>query len=159
MSNKLVEAYINLLTERASIDWNNYLTQEEVKQFLAKDDKVESAEEIIYNIDGPWYQKYWCDFKDDWTKRELTQDLANFYFNGHLITESNTLPKNVKEIKNIRKFLRDTIPTETNKEWKERLKDADTCDHSMILNKNTSPLKYRREIIQQYLDYKNNENN
>ncbi len=26
--------------------------------------------------------------KNGWTKRELTQDLANFYYNDHLITES-----------------------------------------------------------------------
>ena len=38
----------NILTEKASIDWNNFLTPEEVEKFLSKDDKVESAEEIIY---------------------------------------------------------------------------------------------------------------
>lgn len=80
----------SILIEKASIDWNNYLTPEEVKQFLSKDDKVESAEEIVYSTKGNFYNKYFQDFKKEgWTKRELTQDLANFYFQGHL-TENNT---------------------------------------------------------------------
>ena len=75
----------NILTEKASIDWNNYLTPEEVNKFLSKDDKVESAEEIVYDTKGNFYQKYFDSFKDEgWTKRELTQDLANFYHKGHL---------------------------------------------------------------------------
>ena len=28
----------NILTEKASIDWNNFLTPEEVEKFLSKDD-------------------------------------------------------------------------------------------------------------------------
>lgn len=89
---EIVQSYLdyknsNKLEEKASIDWNNYLTPEEVRQFISKDDKVESAEDILYNVDGPWYQKYWCDFKDDWSKRELVKDLANFYDNGHLIVD------------------------------------------------------------------------
>ena len=73
---------VNKLEEKASIDWNNYLTPEEVKNFLQKDDKVESAENIIYT-DG--FRDRCKEFKKSgWTKRELTQDLANFYYNGHL---------------------------------------------------------------------------
>ena len=75
----------NIITEKASIDWNNYLTPDEVEKFLSKDDKVESAEEIIYNTDGDFYKKYFNNFKKEgWHKRDLTQDLAQYYYNGHL---------------------------------------------------------------------------
>lgn len=74
----------NSLTEKASIDWNNFLTRDEVDQLFSKDDKVESAEEIIYNTKGNFYNKYYKDFKKEgWTKRELTQNLADFCYNGH----------------------------------------------------------------------------
>ena len=79
---------INKLQEKAGIDWNNYLTPEEVKKFLNKDDKIESAENIIYDTKGNFFNKYWKDFKKSgWTKQELVKDLENFYTNGHLITE------------------------------------------------------------------------
>lgn len=79
---------INKLQEKAGIDWNNYLTPEEVKKFLSKDDKIESAENIIYDTKGNFFNKYWKDFKKSgWTKQELVKDLENFYTNGHLITE------------------------------------------------------------------------
>ena len=45
----ILEKEENKLEEKASIDWNNYLTKEEVKAFLSKDDKEESAENIIYS--------------------------------------------------------------------------------------------------------------
>jgi len=84
-SKKIKECF---LTEKASIDWNNYLTKEEVAKFLSKDDKTESAEEIIYNTKGDFYNKYFQDLKKEgWTKRDLTMDLARFYGNGNLITE------------------------------------------------------------------------
>lgn len=81
------------LLEKASIDWNNYLTPEEVDKFLSKDDKVESAENIIYSKEfKPRYKDLHNDlqkkYKNSWTKRELVKDLADFYYNGHLITES-----------------------------------------------------------------------
>ena len=75
---------MKILQEKASIDWNNYLTKQEIKKFLSKDDKVESAEEIVYNTKGDFYNKYFKDFKEQgWTK-----DLAQFFYNGHLIEES-----------------------------------------------------------------------
>jgi len=87
----------NILIEKANIDWNNYLTSEEVDKFLSKDDKVESAEEIIYNTKGNFYKKYFDSFKHEgWTKRELTQDLANFYHNGHLNEESISKDPRIK---------------------------------------------------------------
>ncbi len=89
------EIILSILNEKASIDWNNFLTPEEVDKFLSKDDKVESAEEIVYNTKGNFYQKYFDKFKDEgWTKRELTQDLSNFYNNHHLNEkESNKDPR------------------------------------------------------------------
>lgn len=76
---------MNKVQEKASIDWNNYLSKEEVKQFLSKDDKIESAENIIYSND---FKDRFKEFKKSgWSKRELTQDLSTFYNNGHLITE------------------------------------------------------------------------
>lgn len=81
------------LEEKASIDWNNYLTTEEVKKFLSKDDKVESAKDIIYSKEfEPRYKDLHnplqAKFKNSWTRKELVKDLNNFYNFGHLITES-----------------------------------------------------------------------
>lgn len=88
----ILEKEENKLEEKASIDWNNYLTKEEVKAFLSKDDKEESAENIIYSKE---FRKRYQDLHNDlqkkynnsWTKQELVKDLENFYTNGHLITE------------------------------------------------------------------------
>ena len=93
---------MKILQEKASIDWNNYLTKQEIEKFLSKDDKVESAEEIIYNTKGDFFNKYFKDFKEQgWTKRELTQDLAQFFYNGHLITENKEdLISQINEITN-----------------------------------------------------------
>lgn len=79
---KITSKILDKLNEKASIDWNNYLKPEEVNQFLSKDDKVESAEEIIYSDK---FRDRFQDFKKSgWTKRELTQDLSEFYYKGHL---------------------------------------------------------------------------
>lgn len=91
----------SILFEKASIDWNNYLSKEEVKQFLSKDDKIESAENIIYSDE---FKKRFNDlsnslqakYNNSWTKNELVQDLARFYENGHLITEYG-----IKDISNM----------------------------------------------------------
>lgn len=88
----ILEKEENKLEEKASIDWNNYLTKEEVKAFLSKDDKEESAENIIYSKE---FRKRYQDLHNDlqkkynnsWTKQELVKDLENFYTNGHLIIE------------------------------------------------------------------------
>ena len=90
----IAQNIINNINEKASIDWNNYLTPEEVDKFLSKDDKAESAEEIIYNTKGNFYNKYYDNFKEEgWTKRELTQDLSNFYYNDNLNEDSFELWK------------------------------------------------------------------
>lgn len=73
---------------------------------------------------------------------------------GRELSKEQQYPQNVKEIKNIREFLRKAIESETNEEWKNRLKDAQSSDYTRISRQ--SPLQYKREIIQQYLDYKNN---
>lgn len=97
------------LLEKASIDWNNYLTSEETTKFLSKDDKIESAEDIIYNKNGNFYNKYFNDFKNQgWTKDELTQDLANFYYNGNLNEDAKDLWKsqiNQKSEKELQEYL------------------------------------------------------
>lgn len=100
----ILEKEENKLEEKASIDWNNYLTKEEVKEFLSKDDKVESAENIIYSKE---FRKRYQDLHNDlqkkynnsWTKQELVKDLENFYTNGHLITEGIHLIAYVKDKK------------------------------------------------------------
>lgn len=80
------------LQEKANIDWNNYLTSDEVKQFLSKDDKVESAENIIYSnnfklrykdLHNDLQKKY----NNSYTKNELVKSLVDFYEGGHLLTE------------------------------------------------------------------------
>ena len=68
------------LEEKATIDWNNYLTTDEVKKFLSKDDKMESAENIIYSKEfEPRYKDLHnplqAKFKNSWTKKELVKDL------------------------------------------------------------------------------------
>lgn len=88
------------LQEKANIDWNNYLTKDEVKNFLNKDDKIESAENIIYDTKGNFFNKYWDNFKKQgWTKNDLVKDLEQFYTNGHLITEGIHLIAYVKDKK------------------------------------------------------------
>lgn len=100
----ILEKEENKLEEKASIDWNNYLTKEEVKKFLSKDDKTESAENIIYSKE---FRKRYQDlhnnlqkkYNNSWTKQELVKDLENFYTNGHLITEGIHLIAYVKDKK------------------------------------------------------------
>ena len=100
-SKTLFESYITHLNEKASIDWNNYLTPEEVKQFLSKDDKVESAENIIYSNDfKPRYKDLHNDlqkkYNNSYTKNELVKSLVDFYEGGHLLTEGIHLVAYVK---------------------------------------------------------------
>lgn len=100
-SKMLFESYITHLNEKASIDWNNYLTPEEVKQFLSKDDKVESAENIIYSNDfKPRYKDLHNDlqkkYNNSYTKNELVKSLVDFYEGGHLLTEGIHLVAYVK---------------------------------------------------------------
>lgn len=78
----LYEQYINNLNEKASIDWNNYLTPEEVKRFKSKDDKIEAAGEIIYD---KAFKDRLEDFKKSgWTDEQLIDDLFSFDLNHHL---------------------------------------------------------------------------
>ena len=100
-SKTLFESYIIHLNEKAAIDWNNYLTPEEVKQFLSKDDKVESAENIIYSNDfKPRYKDLHNDlqkkYNNSYTKNELVKSLVDFYEGGHLLTEGIHLVAYVK---------------------------------------------------------------
>lgn len=98
------------LVEKANIDWNNYLTKEEVKQFLAKDDKIESAENIIYSNEfKPRYQDLHNDlqkkYNNSWTKKELVKDLADFYYSGHLIESIDTRENDLQNIRWIKSLL------------------------------------------------------
>lgn len=69
----------------------------------------------------------------------------------------NNLPLNVKDIKNISQFLRDITEQEKNKYWVSILNAVKHCDMD-ILGKNETPLQRKRQAIQQYLVYKNNNN-
>ena len=62
------------LVEKANIDWNNYLSKDEVKQFLSKDDKTESAENIIYSKE---FRKRYQDLHNDLQKK---YNNSCFYF-------------------------------------------------------------------------------
>lgn len=130
------------LNEKASIDWNNYLTPEEVKLFLSKDDKVESAENIIYSDE---FKKRYNDlhndlqakYKNSWTKRELVQDLANFYYNGNLLTEDDK-SKNALELWKSQMNKKDTqqlINYLFNKLYKELDKDLTYDQYNILLQK------------------------
>ena len=130
------------LNEKASIDWNNYLTPEEVKLFLSKDDKVESAENIIYSDNfkdryKDFHNKLQAKYKNSWTKRELVQDLANFYYNGNLLTEDDK-SKNVLELWKSQMNKKDTqqlIDYLFNKLYKELDKDLTYDQYNILLQK------------------------
>ena len=67
--------------------------------------------------------------------------------------ESNQYPLDVKDIKNLNQWFRDNIDKEPDEDWRNRLKDAYDCSYTQIFK--GSPLKRKREIVQQYLNYKN----
>lgn len=82
------------LIEKAAIDWNNYLTPEEVAKFHRKDDEVEAAGEIIY--DKAFKDRLKSFKKSGWTDEQLIDDLLSFYWNKHL-TEGMHLYAFVKD--------------------------------------------------------------
>ena len=92
---------------------------------------------------------------DESTESKFGQGLEYYNKKEESKYTINDLPKSIKEIKNMNQFFRDILEQENDKYWKEMLKDAYTCDNN-ILNPNETPLKRKREIVQQYLDYKNN---
>lgn len=77
------------LIEKASIDWNNYLTPEEVQKLKSKNDadKADVAGDII---DSKEFKDKLENFKKSgWTYEELVDDLLSFCWNGNL-TESDS---------------------------------------------------------------------
>ena len=77
----------NILIEKASIDWNNYLTPEETNKFLNIDD-IEVANVAGDILDNKSFKNRLENFKKEgWTYEELMDDLLSFYWNGHLLTE------------------------------------------------------------------------
>lgn len=75
------------LIEKASIDWNNYLTPEEVHKILSSSDAVNSIYDII---DSKEFKDRLENFKkSDWTYEQLVDDLLAFYWNKNL-RESET---------------------------------------------------------------------
>ena len=162
----------NILNEKASIDWNNYLTKDEVKKFLSKDDKVESAEEIVYNTKGNFYNKYFKDFKKSgWTKRELTQDLADFYYNGHLNEDyvlrglqngkSYDLAYDKSKSK-LEKFRDEVVGNKVDTTWIEDVKLDEAVDklwQSQIDNKSKEELEIYIDKLYKQLSRFNDTNN
>lgn len=95
---KISQKIIRNLTEKASIDWNNYITPDELKTFLSKDDKVEAAEDLIYSdIFKDRYKRFHNKlqkkYNNSWTKPELVRDLVNFYYNDNFLTEDDKMDK------------------------------------------------------------------
>lgn len=124
------EIITNILNEKASIDWNNYLTPEEVKKFLSKDDKIESAKEIIYSKEfEPRYNDFHNDlqkkYNNSWTKQELIQDLVDFYNFGNLLTENFVL----KGIEDDKSF---DIAYNSNRDKLEKFKEEMLIGHPNI---------------------------
>ena len=78
-------------------------------------------------------------------KKSNRQDIDNINYD---------FPENVKDIKNTNTFLKEVIQKETNKYWTEQLKEALSSNY-VDWTRKESRLKWRRSIIQQYLDYKN----
>lgn len=92
------------LNEKAAIDWNNYLDKDEIAKFLQGDDKIESAEDIIYSKEfasrfSDLHNDLQKKYNNSWTKRELVKDLADFYYKGHLITEDLKLEEAIVDKK------------------------------------------------------------
>ena len=91
---KITNRIISNLNEKASIDWNNYLTPEQVQHFKEKDDKIEAAEDIIYSDEFKKYYKRFSSpiqkkYHNAWTKDELIQDLAKYNIENFNESESN----------------------------------------------------------------------
>lgn len=144
------------LNEKASIDWNNYLTPEEVDKFLSKDDKVESAEDIIYSRKGNFYNKYFKHFKEEgWTKKELVKDLADFCYKGHL-NKKEPLTEISKEFENwqqqIDNMSRDKLKTYLYKLYKQYQNFDDRTDTNIPPDKYQELLK-KIDYIENKLDY------
>lgn len=144
------------LNEKASIDWNNYLTAQEIHDFISGDDKLESASNII---NSKAFTKRYHDlhnnlqakFNNSWNKDELAKDLENFYSNGHLITESNYVDQNKKafdlwktqiDSKN-NDELRAYLDKQYNTLMKYSSKDLDTFGYRDILRK----ISYIEDIL------------
>lgn len=131
------------LNEKAEIDWNNYLTKEEMKEFLSKDDKVESAENIIYSDNfkdryKKFHNKLQAKYKNSWTKPELVQDLANFYYKGHLMEKVDDKSKNALELWKSQMNKKDTQQLTDylfNKLYKELDKDLTYDQYNILLQK------------------------
>ena len=138
-----------ILIEKASIDWNNYLTSDEINKLFSKDDKVESAEEIIYNTKGNFYNNYFQDFKKEgWTKRELTQNLADFCYQGHFHGKQR-LKEASKELENWQQQI-DNMSEEQLKNYIQKLyKQYEKFDDSK--DTNIPPDKYK-ELLRK-IDY------
>ena len=66
-----------------------------------------------------------------------------------------TYPKSVKEIKNLNEFIRKAREFETDEYWSNILYDCSSANYADWTRKE-SRLKWKREMIQKYLDYKNN---
>lgn len=87
------------LIEKASIDWNNYLTPKEVQKLKSKND-IDKADVAGDIIDSKEFKNKLENFKKSgWTYEELVDDLLSFCWNGNL-TESNhqdIIDKYIKE--------------------------------------------------------------
>lgn len=135
------------IEEKASIDWNNYLTKEEVEQFLSKDDKIESAEDIIYSKAFlPRYRdlhnSLQAKYKNSWTKRELVQDLAQFYNFGHLITENKQ-----KSFNKLEEVSRNELLAKTKGETITRYNKAAEYKGFSIVNIDTSSILTDNSVV------------
>lgn len=73
------------LQEKATIDWNNYLTPEEINKIQNSVNKLQMITNIIYS--NKFRDRYSKFKQSSWTKQELVKDLNNFYNHNHLITE------------------------------------------------------------------------
>lgn len=92
------------LNEKATVDWNNYLSKDEIIKFLQKDDKIESAKDIIYNKEfanrfSGLHNELQKKYNNSCTKQELVKDLADFYYKGHLIIENVKLEEAIVDKK------------------------------------------------------------
>ena len=134
--------------EKASIDWNNWLTKEEIEHFIEKDDKIEAAEDIIYSKEfKPRYQDLHNDlqkkFKNSWTKLELIQDLNDFYHWGHLYYKGEELKPMKSKIEEVS---RNQMVAKTKAQTKSRYDRAQNYKGFSIIDLDTTNILRNNSI-------------
>lgn len=126
-----------------------------VKEYIKKNNLKMTADEFI-----EWASNKQLEQEENMTpqQKELYDLIDKIQKDKTILKESdekyntNSFPKDIKDIKNMNEFLRKAMEDEADRVWKQRLRDAYFSGSEMMLKE--SPLKYKRQLVQQYLNYK-----